>query len=495
MKDRTPKFPGRVKLDPVAGQTNIYDMTRADDPDDTGTPFNTRTMLQDSTARFLRIPVSNPFVDDALRHMPDRINPIGTIRTSPALSLGDAWLPCDGSQVTFAEYPQLFQMLRKTVSSVTWTSVTLAADLNYVKTSRFVFFNGNWYVAISGRSGNNSLLRIYRANAIGGTWELVKTFSVQPLNITYSGVGCALAASDELLLAAWREDITGSDSTIKLYGTTDGESWTSSTLAVDDSAPHAPVDLVSDGAYWLLADNASGALYGTNSPLSAAAWTAITQGNYSSPSQSLRLSYEEGKFWKVELPAIKYSNPSAKLKVYSSASPTAGWRLEFDGSKKIPELLTSRSKSLHATKVIFYANRYWLAYQLIDSGTTAKVLAFSGTEQFEVFDTANEGAMGTDEDIAASEKMIALSCNKIVITSSEPSAGFAEPTLPADVTINGVVFDGDISAANGNGVVMYHDYSTDTRLLPTISLSDDTTTFIKAKNELDVFEAQQSGGD
>ena len=42
--------------------------------------------------------------------------------------------------------------------------------------------------------------------------------------------------------------------------------------------------------------------------------------------------------------------------------------------------------------------------------------------------------------------------------------------------------------ANEN-VIAYHDYSTETRLLPTISLSDDTTTFIKAKNELDVFEA------
>lgn len=104
MKDRTPKFPGRVKLKPVAGQTDTYDMTRADDPDDTGTPFNTRTMLQDSTGRFLRLPYANPFVDDAFRHIPDRIEPIGTVKTSPALSLGDAWLPCDGSTVTFEHF-------------------------------------------------------------------------------------------------------------------------------------------------------------------------------------------------------------------------------------------------------------------------------------------------------------------------------------------------------------------------------------------------------
>lgn len=494
MKNRTPKYPGRVKMTPVAGQTDTYDMTRADEPDDTGTPFNKRTMLQDSTGQFLKLPLANPFPDDAFRHMVDRIVPIGTIRTSPAHSLGDAWLKCDGSQVTFSEYPQLCQLLRKTVSSVTWSQTTLMTDLNYVRASHFVFFKGKWYVAFSGRSGNNSLLRIYSSSTINGTWALVKSFSVQPRNTSYEGVGCALAASDELLLAAWREDVSGADATIKIYGTADTESWSNAKLTVDDSAPSSTVELVTDGAYWLMADNASGALYGTNSPLSASAWATITQGNYSSPEQSLRLSYEEGMFWKVELPATKYANPLSKLKVYSSASPAAGWSMVFDGSGKLPELTNRATGAIYATRVVFYASRYWLAYQGVSSGKNVKVLAISGAEQFEVFDTGNKGKMQEDEDIAASTKMIVISCNKKLLTSSEPSAGFSEPALPVDVSISGVAFDGDIAAANGNGAVMYHDYSTEARLMPTISLSDDTTTFIKAKNELDVFEANTSGG-
>ena len=32
MKDRIPKYAGRVKLIPVANQPNIYDMVRADEP-------------------------------------------------------------------------------------------------------------------------------------------------------------------------------------------------------------------------------------------------------------------------------------------------------------------------------------------------------------------------------------------------------------------------------------------------------------------------------
>ena len=147
MKDRTPKFPGRVKLKPVAGQTDTYDMTRADDPDDTGTPFNTRTMLQDSTGRFLRLPYSNPLVDDAFRHMVDRIVPIGTIRTSPAQSLGDAWLKCDGSQVTFPDHPQLCQILRNTAGGVTWETTQVGVDPNFRGMSKPILFKGKWYLA------------------------------------------------------------------------------------------------------------------------------------------------------------------------------------------------------------------------------------------------------------------------------------------------------------------------------------------------------------
>lgn len=38
--DRVPKYPNRVKLSPVAGQANTYDMTRADEPTQEGTPLD-----------------------------------------------------------------------------------------------------------------------------------------------------------------------------------------------------------------------------------------------------------------------------------------------------------------------------------------------------------------------------------------------------------------------------------------------------------------------
>lgn len=50
MQDRVPLYPGRVKLVPVAGQENTYDMVRADRPTQEGTPLNKDSLLKDATA-------------------------------------------------------------------------------------------------------------------------------------------------------------------------------------------------------------------------------------------------------------------------------------------------------------------------------------------------------------------------------------------------------------------------------------------------------------
>lgn len=50
MQDRVSLYPGRVKLEPVAGQANTYDLTRADQPTQEGTPLNKANLLSDLTA-------------------------------------------------------------------------------------------------------------------------------------------------------------------------------------------------------------------------------------------------------------------------------------------------------------------------------------------------------------------------------------------------------------------------------------------------------------
>lgn len=73
MKDRIPTKPGRVQLVPVTGQTNLYDMTMADDPTEAGTPLNKANLLSDAAAAAVW-PVaaerpSDPVPSDALTRL------------------------------------------------------------------------------------------------------------------------------------------------------------------------------------------------------------------------------------------------------------------------------------------------------------------------------------------------------------------------------------------------------------------------------------------
>lgn len=72
MQDRVPLYPGRVQLVPVAGMTNFYTLTRADQPTQEGTPLNTATLLQDATAALYGLP-STAVPDDVFAAIPGEI--------------------------------------------------------------------------------------------------------------------------------------------------------------------------------------------------------------------------------------------------------------------------------------------------------------------------------------------------------------------------------------------------------------------------------------
>lgn len=55
MQDRISLYPGRVKLTPVAGQDNVFDLVRADQPTQEGTALNKGNLLADDTAALFGI--------------------------------------------------------------------------------------------------------------------------------------------------------------------------------------------------------------------------------------------------------------------------------------------------------------------------------------------------------------------------------------------------------------------------------------------------------
>ena len=64
MQDRISLYPGRVTLTPVAGQENTFDLVRADQPTQEGTPLSKESLLKDSTATILGLP-NTAVPDDA----------------------------------------------------------------------------------------------------------------------------------------------------------------------------------------------------------------------------------------------------------------------------------------------------------------------------------------------------------------------------------------------------------------------------------------------
>lgn len=69
MKDRTPTYPGRIKLTPVEGQENKYDLEWADEPVQEGTPLNKATLLSDTVATMLGMAQDDPTVSDAFLYI------------------------------------------------------------------------------------------------------------------------------------------------------------------------------------------------------------------------------------------------------------------------------------------------------------------------------------------------------------------------------------------------------------------------------------------
>lgn len=67
MKDRIPLYPGRVKLTAVEGQPGVYDMVRADDATEQGTPISKATLLDDDTAESYGLDKDTAVPNDAFK--------------------------------------------------------------------------------------------------------------------------------------------------------------------------------------------------------------------------------------------------------------------------------------------------------------------------------------------------------------------------------------------------------------------------------------------
>lgn len=90
MQDRVSQYPGRVKLVPVEGQENVYDMERADGATVAGTPLNKANLLADATATALGL-TSAATPNTAFAAIPKKINNGWTLLRSYATAGSYTW--------------------------------------------------------------------------------------------------------------------------------------------------------------------------------------------------------------------------------------------------------------------------------------------------------------------------------------------------------------------------------------------------------------------
>lgn len=170
MKDRTSKYPGRVRLVPVAGQANVYDMAWADEPQQIGTPLNKASLLSDVVAAALRLSQDDPTVNDAFMGIVQGFAQVTVSSRLPTSSdagyPGHMWLIASGTGYSLwictanssgvATWQYLISVQRKLKSAIIRNSTTWTVPDNLVGDARVMVFGGGGsgaQVYSSNRSG------------------------------------------------------------------------------------------------------------------------------------------------------------------------------------------------------------------------------------------------------------------------------------------------------------------------------------------------------
>lgn len=240
MKDRIPKYPGRVMLTPVSGQTNIYDMVRADEPEEVGTPLNKNTFLTDETAEELGLdPADDPTPNDAFNAIgKNSAAKVGDIKETMRTDLGDNWVLCNGDAIPEDAYPDLRELLPYNTE---WKR--LYEGYSYF---RPMSETGFWYISAyfnDAQPNNFKSAMVYDSN----TGTTIKITCPTIADSTAYGMFGMTHDGKQFILGVY--DKTGSK--IYLFTSADLETWVECLQAAKDGNT-APYDITFDGTYILV---------------------------------------------------------------------------------------------------------------------------------------------------------------------------------------------------------------------------------------------------
>lgn len=237
MQDRVPLYPGRVTLTPVAGQENTFDMARADQPTQEGTPLNKATLLKDATAaKFGKDTgaVPDEVLDVLSKSVLEGTYPVVDVYagqnwekgTVPNVS-GSVWQQIAVANNILFSFPISGTTAVMSTDGKTWTTFTIptvSGGYNYGGRHRIVYAGDTYYLLIPITSSPYKAI-IYTTQNLS-TWTLKCTLSLTNIayNLFYSNY-----LSKFVLI-----DIYG-----KVYLSSDAENW-ESTYSLGTSASSQP---------------------------------------------------------------------------------------------------------------------------------------------------------------------------------------------------------------------------------------------------------------
>lgn len=246
MKDRVPLYPGRVKLTPVSGQENTYDMVRADEPTQEGDPLSKATFLKDDTAALFGLD-ANAVPDDAfhlIANMRAAIHVFTTAGASVSMTKGEnAFTTVADSEGMAYLYPSefgkwtvtvgsisktinidaiaVFYMVMSDLGSLSWSQVAaisklgLASTLFHIGDEKTLTVNGVSYTAVIIGFDHDTPVdtATYGRDKAGITWQLKNCLNtIYPMNSSNTNNGgwtsCAMRLSTmETMLSQLESDL------------------------------------------------------------------------------------------------------------------------------------------------------------------------------------------------------------------------------------------------------------------------------------------------
>lgn len=322
--DRVPRYPGRVILTPVSGQANTYDLQRADDPIQEGTPINkalfesiegdittTRTDLMEEIAAQIKI---------------------GDISLTVRTDKGNNWLPCDGRTIAESEYPELYAFLEESAVGTELGLRQLSAETETELTQIARGGGTTPYWVACGTGG-----RIFYTTSVSGTWQVK-----QVIADGYDLTGIVYADGKWVVCGN-----TGSPDYYPFvaYASSPGGTWTMKQIASSGPFYMGDTYLAYGNGSWVLATPNTSSymwIYYTTDPTG----TWMQKSDHVSGT-FVYLTYGDGYF----VGSVKATNKYPSLRY--AMDPARAWVSKT--------LSSSSSLSSNTMKMVIYANGYWAA--------------------------------------------------------------------------------------------------------------------------------------